>query len=179
MGDETRTPAPDDTPGPPATIARSGLESLLLRILTRVERALLYVVAFILLAIAGGIVVMTFATAARTSANWSDTTVALLEELLLVLIVIEIFVTVQTHLRGGHLQVEPFIIIGVIAVVRHILSVVVRLSVTMTAEQARDEFTELAAYAAVTFVLVAALTLARWSKRAAHHGSRAPGPPDS
>ncbi|MCC5578766.1 phosphate-starvation-inducible PsiE family protein [Microtetraspora sp. AC03309] len=171
MDDETRASAPGGRPRPPARIARSRLESLLLRVLTRVERALLYVVAFILLAIAGGVVVMMFVTAIQTPASWGDTAIALLEELLLVLIVIEIFVTVQTHLEGGHLQVEPFIIIGVIAVVRHILSVVVRLSVTMTPEQTREEFTELAAYAGVTFVLVAALALARWSKRASRPGS--------
>ncbi|MFF4778167.1 phosphate-starvation-inducible PsiE family protein [Microtetraspora fusca] len=172
MDDDTRTPSPRGTPRPPTTLEPSGLEALLLRILTRVERTLLYVVAFVLLAVAGAIVVMMFATAISASASWADTVIGILEELLLVLIVIEIFVTVQTHLKGRHLQADPFIIVGVIAVVRHILSVVVRLSVTMTAEQSREEFTELAVYAGVTLVLVLALALARWSKRRPAPGSR-------
>ncbi|WP_433354710.1 phosphate-starvation-inducible PsiE family protein [Microtetraspora malaysiensis] len=171
MDDETRTPSPRGTPRPPTALEQSELEARLLRILTRIERALLYVVAFVLLCVAGGIMVMMFVTAISASASWADTVSVILEELLLVLIVVEIFVTVQMHLKGRHLQVDPFIIVGIIAVVRHVLSVVVRLKVTMTAQQSREQFTELAVYAGVTLVLVLALALARWSKRTSAHRS--------
>jgi uncharacterized membrane protein (DUF373 family) len=87
--------------------------------------------------------------------------------LLLVLIILEIFVTVLAHLEGGRLQLEPFIIVGVIAVVRHILSVVVRLAVSMTVAESRAQWIELAVYAGVAFLLVAALAIARWSQRVA------------
>ncbi|WP_433224669.1 phosphate-starvation-inducible PsiE family protein [Microtetraspora malaysiensis] len=178
MDDETRTPPLRGRPRPPSALAQSDLEALLLRILTRIERALLYVVAFVLLCVAGGIVVMMAVTAISASASWADTVSVILEELLLVLIVVEIFVTVQMHLKGRHLQVDPFIIVGIIAVVRHVLSVVVRLKVTLTAQQSREQFTELAVYAGVTLVLVLALALARWSKRtsARRSGSRPQSP---
>lgn len=91
--------------------------------------------------------------------------IIILEELLLVLIVLEIFVTVQTHLEGGRLQLEPFIIVGIIAIIRHILSVVVRLTIPVNPAESRQQLTELAIYAGSAFILVAALALTRWSRR--------------
>jgi phosphate-starvation-inducible protein E len=76
-------------------------------------------------------------TVAQSSGSWTTKTITVIEELLLVLIILEIFVTVLAYLEGGRLQLEPFIIVGVIAVVRHILSVVVRLAVSMTAAESR------------------------------------------
>jgi uncharacterized membrane protein (DUF373 family) len=101
----------------------------------------------------------------RSEASWPERFVVVLEELLLVLIILEIFVTVLTHLQGGRLQLEPFIIVAVIAVVRHILSIVVRLAIPGAPVQSRFGLTELAANAGVAFLLVAALALNRWSQR--------------
>ncbi|GLX01555.1 phosphate-starvation-inducible PsiE family protein [Microtetraspora sp. NBRC 16547] len=165
MDDESRVPHHAGTAESPAGTTRTKPDAPMLRILNRIERTLLYLVSAILLAVAGGIIVMMFVTAARNPSPWPERAIILIEELLLVLIVLEIFVTVRAHLEGGRIQLEPFIIVGVIAVVRHILSVVVRLSVTMTMAERRDQFTEMAVYAGVAFILVLALAIARWSKR--------------
>jgi hypothetical protein len=60
---------------------------------------------------------------------------------------------------------EPFIIVGIIAIVRHILSVVVRLTIPVTSVESRDRLIELAVYAGAAFLLGAALALTRWSQR--------------
>ncbi|XVQ85887.1 phosphate-starvation-inducible PsiE family protein [Microbispora siamensis] len=144
--------------------ARTNLDVRLLKVLAAAEHVILYVVSAVLLAIAGGIVIMLFAMVVRGGVGWTEKVVVVIEDLLLVLIVLEIFATVLTHLEGGRLRLEPFIIVGVIAVVRHIMSVVVRLTVSMTAAESREQFTEMAVYAGVAFLLTVALALARWSQ---------------
>ncbi|MEU7694400.1 phosphate-starvation-inducible PsiE family protein [Microbispora hainanensis] len=144
--------------------ARTKLDVRLLKALAAAERVILYVVSAALLAIAGGIVIMLFVMVVSGGERWTEKVVVVIEDLLLVLIVLEIFATVLTHLEGGRLRLEPFIIVGIIAVVRHIMSVVVRLTVSMTAAESREQFTEMAVYAGVAFLLTAALALARWSQ---------------
>ncbi|GAB3143052.1 phosphate-starvation-inducible PsiE family protein [Microbispora hainanensis] len=144
--------------------ARTTLDVRLLKALAAAERVILYVVSAALLAIAAGIVIMLFTMVVSGSEDWTEKIVVVIEDLLLVLIVLEIFATVLTHLEGGRLRLEPFIIVGIIAVVRHIMSVVVRLTVSMTATESREQFTEMAVYAGVAFLLTSALALARWSQ---------------
>jgi uncharacterized membrane protein (DUF373 family) len=143
---------------------RNELDQKVLRFLAWTERVLLYLVSLMLLAVGAAIIVFMCVTVAQSSGTWTSKTIIIIEELLLVLIVLEIFITVLTHLEGGRLQLEPFIVVGVIAVVRHILSVVVRLAVSMTAAESRAQWIELAVYAGVAFLLVAALAVARWSQ---------------
>ncbi|WP_214410409.1 phosphate-starvation-inducible PsiE family protein [Sphaerisporangium fuscum] len=159
---------PAVTPGGSATAARrSGLDRTLMGILARAERMLLYLVSLMLLALGAAVIVVMCVNVARSPGPWTGTTVTVIEELLLVLIILEIFVTVLAHLEGGPLRLEPFIIVGVIAVVRHILSVAVRLAAGMSQAESRARWTELAVYAGATFLLVAALAIARWSRRMA------------
>jgi uncharacterized membrane protein (DUF373 family) len=136
-----------------------------LRFLIGGEYIVLYVISFVLLLVASGVLVVVLVTVARSSVSWPERFVTVIEELLLVLIVLEIFITVMTHLRGGRLQLEPFIVVGVIAVVRHILSLVVRLAVPGAPPATKDQLVELAVNAGVIFVLVVALAIARWSLR--------------
>ncbi|MFD0733041.1 phosphate-starvation-inducible PsiE family protein [Planotetraspora mira] len=150
-----------------AEIMRNGSEQKMLRFLVWTERVVLYLVSLMLLVVAAAVIVFMWITVAQSSGSWTTKTIIVIEELLLVLIILEIFVTVLAHLEGGRLQLEPFIIVGVIAVVRHILSVVVRLAVSMTAAESRAQWIELAVYAGVAFLLVAALAVARWSQRVA------------
>ena len=90
--------------------------------------------------------------------------IGILEEMLLVLIIVEIFITVQAHLHGRRLRLEPFIVVGIIALIRHILSTVVRLSVPETPAQTHQRLTELAVDGGAAFLLVLALALNRWSQ---------------
>lgn len=140
-------------------------DTMLVRILFGVERALLYVVATTLLALGLGIVGIEVDAVIRSNASWSERFISVLEGLLLTLIVVEIFVTVMAHIRGARLRLEPFIVVGIIAVVRHILGIVIRLSVPKTATESQAQLVELAINAGAALVLVAALALARWSQR--------------
>ena len=135
------------------------------RLLAAIETTLLRLVSFVLLASGLGVLVSALVRAVTDQASWTETFIDVLQEMLLVLIIVEIFITVQAHLNTGRLRLEPFIVVGIIAVVRHILSIVVRLTVPETSQQIRDRLTELAVDAGAAFLLVAALALARWSQR--------------
>ncbi|MCG5218127.1 phosphate-starvation-inducible PsiE family protein [Streptosporangium soli] len=164
---------PPASSSPPAHFAYRA-DGRLLRLLSNAEHAILYVVCAVLLSVAVIIMVQLGVTIVRIYGSWLDIIIVSIEELLLVLIVLEIFVTVLTHLRGGHLLLEPFIIVGIIVVIRHILSVVVKLTVVQTPHGEREELVELGAYAGAAFLLTAALALSRWSRK---WPSEMPGPP--
>ncbi len=83
----------------------------------------------------------------------------LLYRLLLVLILVEIMHTVVLSLRAHHLIAQPFIIVGLVAVVRKVLVV---LSGTGTLPTA-----QLALLIAMIFVFVAALIAVTWLDRRA------------
>jgi uncharacterized membrane protein (DUF373 family) len=154
-----------ETVADPRLGSRRRPDAALLRMLAYAEYAVLYVVALLLLALGSAVLARSISELLRSEASWPERFVVVLEELLLVLIILEIFVTVLTHLQGGRLQLEPFITVAVIAVVRHILSIVVRLAIPGAPVQSRFGLTELAANAGVAFLLVAALALNRWSQR--------------
>jgi uncharacterized membrane protein (DUF373 family) len=134
-------------------------------LLTAAEDLLLHLVSVVLLVVGLSVLVLAVFHAVTSRAGWTERLTGVLEEMLLVLIIIEIFITVQTHLHGRRLQLEPFIVVGIIAVVRHILSTVVRLSIPETPAQSRTRLADLAVDAGAAFLLVAALALARWSHR--------------
>ena len=137
----------------------------LLRLLFGAEYVLLYLVSFVLLAVGGGVLVFAVVGVVRDQTSWTEKFIAVIEALLLILIIVEIFLTVVAHLEGRGLQLEPFILVGIIALVRHILSIVVRLAVPETSTEMRDQLLELSVNAGAVFLLVAALALARWSRR--------------
>jgi uncharacterized membrane protein (DUF373 family) len=164
MSDESDAgKASQQVPHPPDELGRH--DTRVLRLLADAEHAILYVVSVVLLLLAAGVLVQLCYTIVTSHASWPEVIIVTIEELLLVLIVLEIFVTVITHLEGGHLLLEPFIIVGIIALVRHILSVVVRYTVVQTPQVGREQVIELGAYSAAAFLLVAGLALARWSRR--------------
>ncbi|WP_067421275.1 phosphate-starvation-inducible PsiE family protein [Carbonactinospora thermoautotrophica] len=140
-------------------------DALLLRLLVGAEHVLLYLVSVALLILGGGVLFLMMVAVVQSQESWTERFIVVLEELLLILIIVEIFVTVLAHLQGARLQLEPFIVVGVIAVVRHILGIVVRLAVPMTPAVSQQQLIELAVSAGVAFVLVAALAFARWSQR--------------
>jgi uncharacterized membrane protein (DUF373 family) len=135
----------------------------MLRLLLGIERVLLYAVSLILLVIGVAVLVLSMASIVTSREPWTERLIGSLETLLLILIIVEIFLTVLNHLRGGGIQLEFFVVIGIIALVRHILSIVVRLAVPVTSAESRRELFELSVDAGAIFVLVAALAVARWS----------------
>lgn len=83
----------------------------------------------------------------------------LLDRVLLVLILVEIVHTVVLSLRAHRLVAQPFIIVGLVAVIRRILIVLSGVGVIPTAE--------LALLIAMIFVFVAALIAVSWFDRRA------------
>lgn len=126
-----------------------------------VEELVHYVVAALLLVIVG-VVLYRAVDDLITSADVPTIRVAAaLNEVLFVVIVMELLRTVVAHLETDDFQLRPFIIIGIISVVRHILTVGARL--TLTEEQTETAFRrtqiELGVSAAVVLALAVALLL--------------------
>ncbi len=85
--------------------------------------------------------------------------------MLFVVIILELLETVMSHFEGGGFQLQPFLVIGIISAVRHILTVGARLS--LLGEGTYDAFkraqVELGVNAAVVVALALALILVRRS----------------
>jgi uncharacterized membrane protein (DUF373 family) len=117
MSSDEAAPAPDE--------ARS-LDRSLLRGLVGFE-VFLYVAVAILLAAAAVLVLVgtvhELGHAISTSAGAVDTGVTVLDRILLLLIIAELAYTLRFVLRTHKIAVEPFLFIGLIAVVRRILIV--------------------------------------------------------
>lgn len=84
--------------------------------------------------------------------------------ILFVIIILEILTTVVAHFEEGGFQLKPFLIIGIISAVRHILSVGAQESLVVGAESSsafRQAQIELGVNAAVVLALVIGLVLVR------------------
>jgi uncharacterized membrane protein (DUF373 family) len=117
------------------------------------------VVGGVLIVLAGAELVsgiVDFVTSVRTL-GFDPAGINLLDRVLLVLILVEIVHTVVLSLRAHRLVAQPFIVVGLVAVVRRIL---VLLSGTGTVPTA-----ELALLIAMIFVFVAALIALAWFER--------------
>lgn len=136
-----------------------------IRLLVSLEHVLLYIVAFSLLVVGAAVLVSSTASAILQHGSWTGRLITSIEGILLFLIIMEIFMTILTHARGGRIQLEFFIVIGVIALVRHILSVVVRLTIPTSPPASGQQLWDLPVDAGAAFVLVVALAIARWSAR--------------
>jgi uncharacterized membrane protein (DUF373 family) len=95
-----------------------------------------------------------------------------INSILFVIIVMEILRTVVAHFDDAGLQLKPFLIIGIISAVRHILTVGAQASLgAADAEHAADDFrhsqVELGVNAAVVIALVIGLVLVWRSERIA------------
>lgn len=150
---------PDQAPA-----SRPGqVQALGLTLLGAAEDAIYALVAAVLLAIAGAVLYRTTADLLTTSQLFPAGVTDATNELLFVIIIMEILRTVVAHFRGGGFQLKPFLIIGIISAVRHVLSVGARLSLaTETAPpRVRLALLELGVNAAVVLALVVALVLVR------------------
>lgn len=116
---------------------------------------LLSVLAFALLFAA----LKTFANA-LLARSLSGQVVGLLDELLLILLIIELLYTVQVSFREHELLVEPFLVVGLIAVIRRILVLTAELSKLPAAGAVfTNALLELALLTLMVLVLVAALIM--------------------
>ncbi|MBV9092333.1 MAG: phosphate-starvation-inducible PsiE family protein [Streptosporangiaceae bacterium] len=134
-------------------------------LLERAQDLVTVVVGAVLIVLAAGVlitgIVDFFTSVRKTSVETAG--VSLLDRVLLVLILVEIVHTVVLSLRSHELAAEPFIIVGLVAVIRRILVV---LSGTGTVPT-----TELALLIAMVFVFVAALIAVAWFGRRSGSGT--------
>src|SRR5262249_49407258 len=95
----------------------------LLLFLTNLEDVGYLVVALTLIAISAAALYNTIREMLDSSSPFAVVVTNAVSGVLFVVIVLEVFRTVVAHLEGGGFQLMPFLIIGVISAVRHILLV--------------------------------------------------------
>jgi len=126
--------------------------------LTSLEDLIYLVVALVLLGIAVASLYTTISNLLNSHGDFATNATTAINGVLFVVIILEIFRTLVAHLEGGGVQLRPFLIIGVISAVRHIL-LVGALSATTEHTMFNQTQIELGVNAGVALVLVIALVL--------------------
>jgi uncharacterized membrane protein (DUF373 family) len=126
------------------------------------EDAVHYLVALLLFAIAGVVLYETVTRFTNSARLFPDGVTEAVNGVLFVVIIMEILRTVLAHFEGGGFQLKPFLVIGIISAVRHILTVGANLTLAHVSVSAlHDSLLELGVNAAVVLALVVALVLVR------------------
>ena len=131
----------------------------LLRPLEIAEDVLHYAVAVALLGV--GVVVLWRSVADGFNGNadlLSEIVPGVINSLLFVVIVLELLGTVTAHFKRGGFQLRPFLIIGIISAVRHILTVGAKSSLGKGIP--KDEFTRVMVEYGVNVGIIVALVIA-------------------
>jgi uncharacterized membrane protein (DUF373 family) len=141
---------------------------------TTVEDIVYLGLAVVLAGSAVGLLVTGFIDAVRTTlaGRLDGDIIALLDRLLLVLLVVELLYTVQVSFREHALVPEPFLLVGLIAVIRRILVVTAEVGRASASGAPVSHFIwELAVLAALVIALTLSLALLRkWGSAAAARG---------
>ena len=131
-----------------------------------------YLVALVLVGVAGVVLVHSVVEAFDGHGDvFAERVTAVINSILFVIIVMEILRTVVAHFDDAGLQLKPFLIIGIISAVRHILTVGAQVSLggDHDSEHFRQTQVELGVNAAVVIALVLGLVLV-WRSEAAMAG---------
>lgn len=145
--------------GDPGGSPPRALPGAVLRIFVGVEDAIYVAVAIVLVALAAVLLYRTVADALTSDQPFSTTITSAVNGVLFVVIVLEIYRTVLAHLEGGGFQLRPFLIIGIISAVRHILLIGAQSLSTENGTTFDHAQIELGVNAAVALALVVALVL--------------------
>jgi len=81
-----------------------------------------YAIVASLLLVAGIVLVRTVVSFLRYGSNFAEAVVSAIDGILVVIIILDIAYTVFGHLRSSTFPVRPFLVIGILAGVREILS---------------------------------------------------------
>jgi uncharacterized membrane protein (DUF373 family) len=138
---------------------RRGMRVWLLDALNAVEDLIYLGVALVLIGTAGALLYRTVRDAIGSGLPFAETITAAVNGVLFVVIVLELYSTVIAHFRGGGFQLRPFLIIGIISAVRHVLLVGTQSLSGETNKAFNHVQIELAVNAGVALVLVIALVL--------------------
>ena len=124
------------------------------------EDVIYLAVAVALIAVSGALLYHSVADALSSGDRFVIAVTTAVNGVLFVVIVLELFRTVLAHLEGGGFQLRPFLIIGIISSVRHILLIGAQSLATESTRTFEHSQIELGVNAAVALALVIALTLA-------------------
>ena len=94
-----------------------------------------------------------------------QTTLEILDKVLLIFIFAELLSTISTTIREREIAAEPFLLIGLIAVVRRILAVTVSIEQSLGTPRFQDLLLELGVLTALVITLSIALYFTRRSER--------------
>jgi uncharacterized membrane protein (DUF373 family) len=124
-----------------------------------------YAIVASLLLVAGVVLVHSVDTFLRYGQNFSDAVVQAIDGILVVIITLDIAHTVFGHLRTSVFPVKPFIVIGILAGVRDILSASARLTLTgsLTQREFYDTLISLGVGVGVVVFLLLGLLILRFS----------------
>jgi uncharacterized membrane protein (DUF373 family) len=147
----------------PRPVEESRAVPLALRPLAWTENVVQFAVALLLLVIAGIVLYRTTSDLATASPLFPDGVTFAINGVLFVIIVMEILRTVVAFFEGAGFQLKPFLVIGIISAVRHILTVGAQLTLTkgLSSSHLHDDLLELGVNAGVVLTLVVALVLIR------------------
>jgi uncharacterized membrane protein (DUF373 family) len=124
-------------------------------VIDRLEALIHYVVAALLLAIAGIVLWRTIVDLVAPNGSFASEVVTAINDVLFVVILMELLRTVVGHLETDDFRLRSFLIIGIVSAVRHILAVGARLTLsgdTSAADFQRSQV-ELAVSAGVVLAL--------------------------
>jgi uncharacterized membrane protein (DUF373 family) len=125
-----------------------------------------YAISLMLAGVAAYVLYHTAIQVTRNGLTYAERTTDGINGILLVIILIEILDTVIAHFEHTGFQLKPFLIIGIISGVRHILTIGAQLSVaTQTGAEFWHTQVELGVSAGVSIVLVLALIMVRRTDR--------------
>jgi uncharacterized membrane protein (DUF373 family) len=132
--------------------------------------AIEYAIVLGLLLVAGIVLVRTLVDFLRDWGAFPETVVAAIDGLLVVIIIIDIAHTVFGHLRSSSFPVQPFLVVGILAGVRDILSASAHLTLSsnLTATQIEQTWISLAIGVGVVVFLLLGLLILRFSGAAGY-----------
>jgi uncharacterized membrane protein (DUF373 family) len=134
-----------------------------LLVVDQLEDLVHYLIAALLLMVAVYVVYKTADDFLSTHLVFAVRVTGAINGVLFVIIVLELLRTVLAHFETAELQLQPFLIIGIISAVRHILTIGARLTLQGegTAEAFRHSQIELGVESGVVIGLAVALLLVR------------------
>jgi uncharacterized membrane protein (DUF373 family) len=137
------------------------------KLLDRIEDVFHVVLTGLLFLVALGAVVFTVVRLFSTSPFYPNGMLQAINDILFVVIILEIARTVIARFNSGFYQLSRFLVIGVIASVRHILSVgsSLTLSIGKTPEAFERGITELLVNGVIVISLVLAIFMTRMAER--------------
>jgi len=149
------------------TSGGSGERPLLATILDYAQTVVYYGVTLVLLVAIGVLFVSVGTTLlAVFEVDPLETTLAVLDRVLLITIFVELLVTIEVLVQERKIVAEPFLLIGLLAAIRRILLVTAELGQSVSdPERFLNLVTELGVLTALVISLAAALYIARRTQR--------------